>query len=198
MNETMFNVVSKLNSDSSYLKEFKRAYLVNEIDDQVMLKALTLYMTMIVSDQSKYDKWVRGEVALSQDENAGRILFDQKCSECHGGVLQTDYSFRNNGLDSTFTDLGRGRITNDYNDYGKFKVPSLRNVELTYPYMHDGRFFTLKDVLDHYSSGIVSSHSLDPTLTNMIPMTEQEKEEIIAFLKTLTDYELMNAMWLNE
>lgn len=198
MNETMFNVVDKLNADPSYVDQFKRAYQVSEINDQVLLKALTLYMVMIVSDQSKYDKWVRGEAALTPDENAGRLLFDQKCSSCHSGALQTDYSFRNNGLDSVFTDLGRGRITNIYADNGKFKVPSLRNVRLTYPYMHDGRFFTLKEVLDHYSEGILPSHSLDPSLTNGIPMTETEKLQIISFLKTLTDYELLNAMWLNE
>ena len=198
MNETMLNIVDKLNADSSYVRQFKRAYLVNEVNDQVLLKALSAYMGMIISDQSKYDKWVRGEESLSALEDQGRVLFDQKCAQCHGGVLQTDYSFRNNGLDSVFTDFGRGRITNNYDDMGKFKVPSLRNVELTYPYMHDGRFFTLKEVLDHYASGVVASHSLDPSLTNMIPMTEEEKEAIIAFLRTLTDYELMNAMWLNE
>jgi len=198
MNETMYNVVQKLNADESYVRAFRRAYNVDEVNDQVLLKALTVYMAMIVSDQSKYDKWIRGEVALTPEENTGRVLFDQKCASCHGGTLQTDYSFRNNGLDSVFTDLGRGRITNDYNDHGKFKVPSLRNVALTYPYMHDGRFFSLKEVLDHYSDGILPSHSLDPDLVNGIQMTETEKAQIIAFLETLTDFELLSAMWLNE
>lgn len=198
MNETMLNVVAKLNSDPVYVDQFKQAYQVNEVNDQVLLKALTLYMIMIVSDQSKYDKWIRGEASLSAEEHAGRLLFDQNCASCHSGALQTDYSFRNNGLDSVFTDLGRGRITNNVDDYGKFKVPSLRNVRLTYPYMHDGRFQTLAEVLDHYSNGIVSSNSLDPGLVNGIPMTEEEKEQIIAFLETLTDYELLDQMWLNE
>ncbi len=198
MNESMANVINKLNADPTYVDQFKRAYLVDEVNDQVMLKALTLYMIMIISDQSKYDKWVRGERSLSSEEHAGRLLFDQKCASCHSGTLQTDYSFRNNGLDSVFADLGRGRITNNVDDYGKFKVPSLRNVALTYPYMHDGRFQSLEEVLDHYSDGIVSSHSLDPELVNGIPMTTEEKKQIIAFLKTLTDYELLNKMWLNE
>jgi len=198
MNETMQNVVEKLNADSLYVNDFRAAYLVNEINDQVVLKALTAYMVMIVSDQSKYDKWVRGETTLSADEDAGRLLFDTKCASCHSGTLQTDYSYRNNGLDAVFEDLGRGRITNLYADEGKFKVPSLRNVALTYPYMHDGRFFTMKEVLDHYSDGIVESHSLDPQLANGIPMTSTEKEQIIAFLKTLTDYELLSSNWLNE
>jgi cytochrome c peroxidase len=97
----------------------------------------------------------------------------------------------NNGLDSIFTDLGRGEITFNANDNGKFKVPSLRNVELTYPYMHDGRFWSLNDVLDHYDHGIKSSSTLAPSLQNGIPLTVNEKTKLIAFLKTLTDYDLL-------
>ncbi|XOV67628.1 MAG: cytochrome-c peroxidase [Fluviicola sp.] len=198
MNETMQNVVAKLNADPSYVKQFKQAYQVGEVNDQILLKALTLYMVMIVSDQSKYDKWVRGKASLSAEEDAGRLVFEQKCATCHSGALQTDFSFRNNGLDSVFVDLGRGRITNNPNDYGKFKVPSLRNVALTYPYMHDGRIQSLEAVLDHYASGIVSSPTLDPSLSNGISLTAIEKAQIIAFLKTLTDYKLLDKMWLNE
>jgi cytochrome c peroxidase len=163
-----------------------------------MLRALTIYMMMIISDQSKYDRWMRGEIVLTTQEMQGKSLFEQKCSSCHSGSLQTDYSFRNNGLDAEFTDLGRGRITQNESDYGKFKVPSLRNVLLTYPYMHDGRFFSIRDVLDHYDSGIVHSETLDPLLSVGVPMTEDEKDDIIAFLATLTDYKLLNAHWLNK
>lgn len=198
MNETMLNVVNKLNADPSYVSQFKEAYDVDEVNDQAMLRALTVYMMMIVSDQSKYDKWVRGQTTLTAQEEAGRALFEQKCSACHSGGLQTDYSYRNNGLDAVFNDLGRGGITNLAEDNGKFKVPSLRNVALTYPYMHDGRFQTLEAVLDHYESGISQSQSLDPILTNGVPMTAEEKTQIIAFLETLTDYELLGKMWLNE
>ena len=198
MNETMSNVIDKLNAISAYKKHFKTAYGVEEVNDQVLFRALTNYMMMIVSDNSKYDKWIKGETELSGVENAGRLLFEEKCSSCHSGALQTDYSFRNNGLYATFEDLGRGRITLDEADNGKFKVPSLRNVMLTYPYMHDGSIFTIRDVLDHYDEGIVLSPTLDETLTNGIPMTESEKDKIIAFLETLTDYELMGQNWLNE
>jgi len=198
MNETMQNVIDKLNADASYVQQFKEAYGVNEVDDQAMFRALTVYMMMIVSDESKYDKWMKGKTSFTQEESAGKDLFEQKCSSCHSGALQTDYSFRNNGLDAVFTDLGRGRITLEENDYGKFKVPSLRNVALTYPYMHDGRFFNLRDVLDHYDEGIVASETLDPLLTSGIPMTEEEKDAIAAFLETLTDYELLNTYWLNQ
>lgn len=198
MNETMQNVINKLNADFTYVQQFKAAYYVDEVTDQAMLRALTVYMMMIVSDQSKFDKWKKGETSLTVQESTGRILFEQKCSSCHSGSLQTNYTYRNNGLDSEFTDLGRGRITQDVNDYGKFKVPSLRNVLLTYPYMHDGRFLTIREVLDHYDTGIQQSSTLDPLLTNGIPMTEEEKDALIAFLETLTDYKLLDSHWLNQ
>jgi len=199
MNETMSNVIDKLNQNDAYKWMFKRNYDVDIVNDQVLFKALTVYMTMIVSDQSKYDQWKRGETQLSVEEEEGRLLFSSKCASCHSGALQTDFSYRNNGLDASFQDdLGRGLITQNTDDYGKFKVPSLRNVLLTYPYMHDGRMFTIRQVLDHYDDGISLSETLDPLLENGIPMTEVEKDKIIAFLETLTDYELLDAQWLNQ
>jgi len=198
MNETMSNVIDKLNALPKYRNHFKKAYGVDEINDQVLFRALTNYMMMIVSDNSKYDQWIKGQTDLTQEEHAGRELFEEKCSSCHSGALQTDYSFRNNGLYATFEDLGRGRITLDAADNGKFKVPSLRNAMLTYPYMHDGSIYSIRDVLDHYAGGIVSSPTLDESLTNGIPMTETEKDQIVAFLETLTDYELLGANWLNQ
>lgn len=199
MNESMSTLIKKLNKNERYRWLFRRHYDVDKINDQVMFKALTVYMTMIVSDQSKYDKWRREEIELTKQENNGRKLFKAKCASCHAGALQTDYSFRNNGLYSDFeNDPGRGRITQDPADYGKFKVPSLRNVMLTYPYMHDGSIYTMSEVLDHYDDGIQSSPTLDPLLESGIPMTENEKDQIIAFLKTLTDYELLESRWLNQ
>ena len=198
MNETMSNVIDKLNALPKYKNHFKQAYGVDEVNDQVLFRALTNYMMMIVSDNSKYDQWIKGQAELTQEEHAGRLLFEEKCSSCHSGALQTDYSFRNNGLYATFDDLGRGRITLNEADNGKFKVPSLRNVILTYPYMHDGSIYSIRDVLDHYDEGIVSSPTLDESLTNGIPMTETEKDQIIAFLETLTDYEILGANWLNQ
>jgi cytochrome c peroxidase len=197
MNETMLNVVNKLNSSADYRRAFKQAYNVDPITDQAMLRALTIYMSMIVSTDSKYDQYRQGKVSLTVEEQNGLELFRQKCANCHTEPLFTDYSFRNNGLDSVFTDLGRGRITNDLSDYGKFRVPSLRNVELTYPYMHDGRFWTLEDVVDHYTAGIKNSSTLDPALSNSINLTNTEKENIIKFLKTLTDWSLISNHLLN-
>jgi cytochrome c peroxidase len=112
-------------------------------------------------------------------------------ASCHATDLFTDGSFRNNGLDATFArDSGLARITETHTDIGKFKVPSLRNVELTRPYMHDGRFSNLQQVLDHYAAGVVGSETLDPQLKQNglgIPLSDIEKTKIMAFLKTLTD-----------
>lgn len=191
MKESITNVLAKLNASESYRDKFRKAYNVTTITDQKLFQALSQYMAMIVSAGSKYDKYRAGETSLSADESEGLDLFRAKCASCHTEPLFTDFSFRNNGLDATFTDLGRGHITQDANDNGKFKVPSLRNVELTYPYMHDGRFFTLAQVMDHYTSGIQDSPTRDQSLENGIPMTASEKQKIIKFLKTLTDYSLM-------
>lgn len=198
MKETMANVVAKLNANATYRAKFKKAYNAHEINDQLLLRALTQYMMMIISDQSKYDKYVRGDVSFTSEEITGKNLFQAKCASCHTEPLFSNYAFINNGLDETFTDLGRGQITLDPADNGKFKVPSLRNVAMTYPYMHDGRFYSLEQVLDHYSNGIKNSSTLHPSLQNGIPMTEDEKKAIITFLKTLTDYELMENPFLRE
>lgn len=160
-----------------------------------MLKALGQFMVMVTSSNSRFDKFRRNEAGgiLSQQEQAGYTLFNQKCASCHATDLFTDNSFRNNGLqvNPAINDIGRYRVTQLDQDVYKFKVPSLRNIEKTAPYMHDGRLFTLEAVMEHYNSGVVNSNTLDPLLkTNGklgIPITEVEKTQIIAFLKTLTD-----------
>lgn len=191
MHETMSNVLSKLNSNIQYRKLFKEAYGSDLITDQLLLKAITLFMSKIISCNSKYDKMRQGKVEYNSMENEGYDLFKQKCASCHTEPLFTNYQFINNGIDSVFTDLGRAKITFNNEDRGKFKVPSLRNIELTYPYMHDGRFWSLEQVLNHYRSGIRNSETLHPTLTNGIQITELEQQKIISFLRTLTDYNLM-------
>ncbi|MFN6084197.1 MAG: cytochrome-c peroxidase, partial [Fluviicola sp.] len=140
---------------------------------------------------SKYDQYRKGETSLSTNEMQGMQLFQQKCASCHTEPLFTNYSYQNNGLDSIFSDLGRALITQNTSDEGKFKVPTLRNIELTYPYMHDGRFWTLQQVLNHYSSGVKGSSTLASGLSGGIPLTSQEKALIIDFLETLTDYDLL-------
>lgn len=160
-----------------------------------MLKALSQFMLMVTSSNSKFDKYRRNETggALTSEELSGYAVFNAKCASCHATDLMTDNSYRNNGLavNPQINDVGRFRVTQLATDYYKFKVPSLRNVEKTAPYMHDGRFGTLESVLNHYSSGVVSFATLDPILNQNgnlgIPLSDTEKIQLIAFLKTVTD-----------
>ena len=193
MDESIERVVYKLNRSNRYKGLFQKAFGTDSADSQQILYALTQFNGLMISDQSRYDKYRTGKEKLSEEELEGLTLFTEKCSSCHSGELFTDHSFRNNGLNTSFTnDSGREHITTLSSDIGKFKVPSLRNVELTSPYMHDGRFTTLENVLDHYASGVKSSATLDPLLDKGdgsygIALTDDGKQKIILFLKTLTD-----------
>ncbi|MFG6686493.1 cytochrome-c peroxidase [Mariniflexile sp. HNIBRBA6329] len=201
MGETLSNVVEKLKKDAYYQKQFAKAFDDGEVNSANMLKALSQFMVMMVSSNSKYDKYVRNEdnVTLSQIELDGLNTFRQKCASCHATDLFTDQSYRNNGLpiNPKLNDKGRFVIFENPNDLYKFKVPSLRNVENTFPYMHDGRFATLEAVLDFYNSGVVDNGNVDASLlrpdnTYGITLNAYEKESIIAFLKILTDNEFLN------
>lgn len=191
MNEDMANVVEKLRQDDTYPELFDRAFGTEEITSALMLKALSQFMLMMISDDSKYDQYLQGKTTLSFDEEAGLDIFESNCASCHEGPLQSNYSFHNNGIDSVFQDEGRFRITSQPSDMGKFRVPSLRNVSLTAPYMHSAKFKTLEEVVDHYSEGIVNSSTLSNELkfeeSQGFDFSSTEKEQLIAFLKTLRD-----------
>lgn len=187
MDEDIGTVVSKLQGDATYPKMFKEAYDTDIITSQLVFKAMAQFMGMLVSDKSKYDKYTRGEATLTANEMNGWNLFQQKCNNCHTAPLFTNFQYMNNGLDSTFTDAGRATITLMASDSGTFKVPSLRNIALTPPYMHDGRFNTLEQVLEHYIHGIKNSSTLSTELSAPIMLSTEEKADIIAFLKSLTD-----------
>lgn len=193
MNETVNGIISKLKQKSIYRKMFKDAFGSDTITIERITKALAQFMGIMYSYQSKYDMVKQGQAQFTPSEQRGYNLFIQKCSSCHTEPLFTDFSFRNNGLsvDVALQDSGRMRITGNPADRNKFKVPSLRNVALTSPYMHDGRFETLQQVLEHYNSGIVQSPTLDTLLQAGIPLNAQEKQDIINFLYTLTDYEFL-------
>lgn len=200
MHETLPNVLRKLNADATYKKLFKRAFGSDSITTKQIMKAIAQFERTVISANSKYDKYVRGEVELTFDELKGMELIEDQtkgdCFHCHVlGSTFTDFDFKNNGLDSVFTDLGRYRVTLKETDKGKFKTPTLRNVELTAPYMHDGRFKTLEEVLEHYNTGFAeNSPNLDVNIAlgKKGRMSETEKQQIIAFLKTLTDYDFIN------
>ncbi len=190
MDEKLDNIVTKLKTDATYVSMFKAAFKNDTINSQRMLKALAQFMGMLVSANSRYDKYVRGEAGgeMSAAELSGLNIYTAKCAACHKAPLFTDYSFRNNGLQPTaVNDSGRARITLHSADMYKFKVPSLRNLKYTYPYMHDGRFKTLDQVLDHYTTGIAHTATLDPLLQNGIQLSSQERTDLLAFLNTLND-----------
>ena len=196
MGETVGNVIQKLKNDKHYPKAFAKAFKNGEINSENLFKALSQFMVMMISGDSKYDQVMRNEnnETFTQEEQAGFTLFQSKCSSCHSGELFTDETYRNNGLpiNPKYNDEGRKKVTELESDKYKFKVPSLRNIEHTAPYMHDGRFNSLESVMNFYTSGVVHTTNLDPILINAggsngISLTESEKQHIIAFLKTLTD-----------
>jgi cytochrome c peroxidase len=189
MAEDINNVINKLKKDNNYKLMFKAAYGDDEINSQRMLKAITQFICSLVSANSKYDKVKRGERTFTYAEQTGYTAFQAKCASCHKEPLFTDLSYRNNGmpLNTFLKDYGRMRITGKKEDSLKFKVPSLRNVYQSFPYGHDGRFYSLDDVLNHYSSGIQAGPTLDPLLKNKISFTTEERYYIKIFLATLTD-----------
>lgn len=205
MDEDLSNVLQKLKNHSEYPTLFKKAFGTDNIETRYFLQALSQFMGMLISANSKYDKYKRGEgVSLTTDEMQGLQLFETKCASCHKGELFSDFSFRNNGITNDFLyDKGRYEISALDSDIGKFKVPSLRNIEKTAPYMHTGNFTSLESVLDHYSSGVLYSPTLDTSLIKGnseygISLTEIEKQKIILFLKTLTDEEFIRNPLFNE
>ena len=214
MNQDLDELMDELGSSELYQRLFGKAY--GEISKDAVAKGLATFMRLLISDNSKYDQYLRGETALSDQEEFGRKLFmahpDVKislrggnCIDCHSQFLTSGFrdaldGFSNNGLDSD-ADLKDGlmAVTKDPQDKGKFKVPTLRNIAVTGPYMHDGRFGTLEEVMDHYNSGIKVSETLsplileadnqeiDPDQATGLRLEDREVQAIIAFLHTLTD-----------
>jgi cytochrome c peroxidase len=202
MNETLPNVVAKLSADKDCETCFAKAFGSREITPERIAKALEQFLLTFISQESRFDRAARKVAELTESEKRGLQLFvtefDPKrglrgadCFHCHGGTLFTSQSFANNGLELTADDIGRMAVTKDAADRGKFKTPSLRNIARTAPYMHDGRFATLEAVVEHYSSGVRRTPTLDPNLAKHpeagIQLNAQEKADLVAFLKTLTD-----------
>ena len=192
MDETLENVVQKLQKSTKYKALFLAAFGGSKITGQLTLKALSQFELLLVSSNSKYDKVMRNELQFTEKEQNGYALFKQNCASCHTEPLFTNGTFENNGLslDSTLNDYGRLKITNNENDYLKFKVPTLRNVQFTFPYMHDGRFKTLNDVVNHYNN-IQKTKNLARQLIQPINLSDNERVDLILFIKTLTDKEFL-------
>ena len=191
MNEDLINILIELNQHAEYPSLFHEAFGVDSITDQLLLYALAQFMSSMISANSKYDKVLLGIESYELDEFRGYQIFKAKCGSCHKEPLLSDFSFRNNGLDSISEDPGRKRITLKSEDHGKFKVPGLRNVALSYPYMHDGRFNDLMEVIDHYNEGLAHPENLDDSLKAPMKLSVRDKQDLLAFLHTLTDYEYL-------
>lgn len=210
MNETLDRAIAKLEEIEAYQEQFRKAFGSPNINEEKISLALEQFMNSLVSSNSKYDKYLAGELTLNPEEERGRKLFfteynaffpDESgadCAHCHGGLNFSNNQYMNNGLDlgPDIKDEGRKEVTGLPGDRGKFKVTSLRNIGLTAPYMHDGRFRTLEEVIDHYDHGLKDSPSLNPALRSTmgtgLRLTEQQKSDLKAFLLTLTDYEFIS------
>jgi cytochrome c peroxidase len=202
MDQTLTNLTTKLATEGNYPGLFEAAFGSPEVTSEKISLALENYALTQTSFDSKFDRVLAGQQQFTPQEQRGFELFSTEydprrgqfgadCFHCHGGPLFQSQSFANNGLDSTFSDPGRARVTGKPYDLGKFAVPSLRNVALTGPYMHDGRFQTLDEVVEHYCTGVNRSATLDPNLARHpdggVPLTTPDKKALVAFLKTLTD-----------
>ena len=198
MNEDLLSILSKLNKHPEYPILFSDAFGEDSITDQKMLYALAQFMSVMISGNSKYDQVYQGLVNFDASEASGYQIFQARCASCHREPLLSDFSYRNNGLDSISADPGRSRISLREEDHGKFKVPGLRNVEFSAPYMHDGRFEDLMSVIEHYNEGLARPVNLDSSLTVPLNLTGQDKQDLLAFLKSLTDYEYITNTSLSD
>lgn len=195
-------IEADLGRDEAMRAHFAAAFGTPEVTlDRVGL-ALEQFMLTHLAADSRHDRAARGEAELTPEEARGRDLFfttpdpaqgrrGAGCFACHGTEHFSDFAYRNNGLDASFLDAGRAGVTGRAEDRGKFKTPSLRNIAVTDPYMHDGRFGTLERVVRHYAQGIRASDTLDPKLpAGGLNLSEEEQRALVAYLKTLTDVKL--------
>jgi cytochrome c peroxidase len=196
-NHNIIDIGKLLEKDSSYVKMAKEAY--NRAPDYyVITRSISLFERTLISGNSKYDKYINKKEKLNTQEKKGMELFFSdklKCSSCHNGFNFTNYSFENNGLYSSYADVGRFRFSKDSNDISLFKVPTLRNIEITAPYMHDGSIKTLEQVIEHYNSG-GKSHANKSSIILPLALSQDEKDNLHAFLLTLTDNEFIQNPYL--
>ena len=210
MDEDLESLTVELSAFEQYRHAFTRAFGTDEINAERMAKALEQFLLTMVSNNSKYDQWLLGETSLTESEERGRQLFFDEfdpfnpevsgadCAHCHSGLDFASHQFGNNGLDADedMEDIGYMAVTGEDADRGKFKTPSLRNVMVSAPYMHDGRFANIDEVIDHYDHGAVSSTSMDPMMQYNVDyglgLDSQDRSDLIAFLHTLTDSDLLS------
>jgi cytochrome c peroxidase len=209
MHDTLARVVAKVAADPHYPAQFKAAFGSTEITTNRLALALEQFLLTLVSQESRFDHAARKLATLTPQEQRGLQLFVTEhdparglrgadCFHCHGGNLFSNHQFMNNGLEEHTSDLGRKEVTQSEADRGKFKVPSLRNVALTAPYMHDGRFASLAAVIAHYNGPLHRSATLDPNLAKHpeagLNLSVEDQAALVAFLKTLTDEQFARSL----
>lgn len=189
MDENLENIVQKLKASRKYQVLFKNAFGRDKITGQNVLKSLAQFLVLLQSSDSKYDEVMNKKDSFSENEEKGYLLFQKNCATCHTEPLFTNNGFEKIGLDADadLQDSGRMKITQNPNDSLKFKVPTLRNIQFTFPYMHDGRFKTLTEVIKNYSTPKKSSKNLASQLVQPMHLSDNDRTDLLAFLKTLSD-----------
>lgn len=193
-------IVQRLENHPEYPELFQKAFGDPKPSAFRIGQAIATFVRTLVSGNSRYDKYIRGDKnALSEQEKRGMALFFSSrtsCSECHSGFLFTDGLYHNTGTSTHYFDRGRFYVTGKNEDRGKFLTPSLRNVEVSAPYLHDGYFLTLEQVIENYNQGGRAWFNKDPRV-RPLNLTQQEKNDLIAFLKSLTDWEFLRNKWFS-
>jgi len=190
--------VGRVATDPRYPPLFRAAFGTPEVSRDRIVKAIAQFERTMVSVGSRYDTFLRTRTGFTASERRGYVMFFNEkadCFHCHVDKTFTDFGYQNNGLDSIFTDTGRMMISGDSNDLGKFKTPTLRNLAFTAPYMHDARFATLQEVIDHYDLHAKASPTVNPFIRvsgRTLGLTAQDKQDLLAFLLTLTDSAFVN------
>ena len=194
MDNTLINVLSYLQTSDDYKAKFSRVFGDSLISTKRFLQAITQFTGSLISSNSRYDQYKRKEITFSSQEKNGLKLFKKNCNSCHTAPLFNSNTFESNGLstDTAFNDLGRYAITQLKKDSMRFRVPTLRNIEVTFPYMHDGRYKKLREVIKYYTEELNTETAyLSPRLKRKISLTSNEQKDLIAFLLTLTDKEFL-------
>ena len=192
-NNNILDIAKRLSSNQNLQNLSYLAYNC-PLDFYVIPRALATFERSLISGNSKFDQYKKGTISLTEEEQKGMNLFFSdrtNCSDCHSGFNFTNYQFENNGLYETYNDPGRNRLTGLDSDLAKFKVPSLRNIEVTAPYMYDGSLPDLEAVINHYNSG-GKQHPNKSEKIKALQLSQDEKKQIIAFLKTLTDVSFLS------
>jgi cytochrome c peroxidase len=192
MGMTLPGVINRIKENSKYNNLYQKAFPGKEINEETTLLALSQFMLALISNNSKYDQVKKGKAQFNHSESVGYELFKTHCNSCHTEPLFTNYQYEYNGIVATGSDKGRYRISQIPNDEYRFKVPTIRNAELTYPYMHNGSIRTLDEVLTKYvESSHIESNRVYSGKLQPISLSESDRKDLIAFIKTITDYDII-------